>query len=70
MTQTDKLMKILSALSAILIIIGAILKLTHYPYGNLLIVIGFISGAIIDNIVINQLKKIIKQLKKGSAIEN
>ncbi len=70
MTQTDKIMKILSGLSVTLIIIGAILKITHNQYGYLIILIGFTSAFVIDSIVINRLKKIIKQLKKGNTLDN
>ena len=70
MTQTDKIMKILRGLSSTLIIIGAILIISHNQYANLIIFIGFISKVITDNIVINQLKKTIKQLEKGNTLEN
>jgi hypothetical protein len=68
--QTNKIMNILIGLSAILIIIGAILKISHNEYGNLIISIGFISAYFIDNIEINRLKKVIKQLEKESTLKN
>ena len=68
--QTNKIMNILIGLSAILIIIGAILKISHNEYGNLIISIGFISAYFIDNIEINRLKKVIKQLEKENTLKN
>lgn len=68
--QTNKIMNILIGTSATLIIIGAILKISHYEYGNLIISIGFISAYFIDNIEINRLKKVIKQLEKENTIKN
>ena len=70
MTQTDKIMKILRGLSSTLIIIGVILQISHNQYANLIILIGFISAYFLANIVINQLKKTIKQLEKGNTLEN
>ena len=68
--QTNKIIKILIGISATLIIIGAILKISHNEYGNLIISIGFISTYFIDNIEINRLKKIIKQLEKENTLKN
>ncbi|EAR12563.1 hypothetical protein PI23P_08055 [Polaribacter irgensii 23-P] len=68
--QTNKIMYILNGISATLIIIGAILKISHNEYGNLIISIGFISAYFIDNIEINRLKKIIKQLEKENTLKN
>ena len=70
MKQTDKIMTILSGISATIILIGAILKISHNQYGNLTILIGFISAYVIDSIKINRLKKIIKQLEKGNTTDN
>ena len=68
--QTNKIMNILIGISATLIIIGAILKISHNEYGNLIISIGFISAYFIDNIEINRLKKIIKQLEIENTLKN
>jgi uncharacterized membrane protein len=68
--QTNKIMNILIGLSAILIIIGAILKISYNEYGNLIISIGFISAYFIDNIEINRLKKVIKQLEIENTLKN
>jgi hypothetical protein len=70
MKQTDKIMTILSGISATIILIGSILKISHNQYGNLTILIGFISAYVIDSIKINQLKNIIKQLEKGNTTDN
>ncbi len=68
--QTNKIMNILIGISATLIIIGAILKISHNEYGNLIISIGFISAYFIDNLEINRLKKVIKQLEKENTLKN
>jgi hypothetical protein len=38
--QTGKLINVLLSISALLVIIGGIFKLQHYPYGNLILSIG------------------------------
>lgn len=52
-------------ISCILLIIGAIMKIMHIPYGTLITLIGFISGGIFSLIQTAQLKKRIKELEKN-----
>ena len=68
--QSTKIMNIFIGLSALLIIIGAILKISHNEYGNLIISTGFISAYFIDNIEINRLKKVVKQLEKENTLKH
>jgi undecaprenyl pyrophosphate phosphatase UppP len=58
--QIDKLMNVLLGISAFLIMLGALLKLQHIQYGNLILWIGFITSFILSNFEISRLKKIIK----------
>ena len=69
-SQTDRIITILNGISAILIIIGAILKITHNQYGNLTIFIGLISSYILKDVKINRLKKIIKKLKNENTLDS
>lgn len=62
--QLDKLMHILLVISAILIALGAIFKLQHYPYGNTILWTGFWSNFVLSSIEISRLKKIIKAQQK------
>ncbi len=62
--QIDKLMNLLIGISAFLIMVGALLKLQHIQYGNLVLWIGFVTSFILSNFEINRLKRIIKDLKK------
>ncbi|PTN08090.1 GldL-related protein [Mangrovibacterium marinum] len=69
-TQTDKLMGLLLNSSAALILIGAFFKLQHYPYGTLLLDIGFIAALITASCEISRLKKIIRKLEGGEQDPN
>ena len=62
--QIDNLMNVLLGISAFLIMLGALLKLQHIQYGNLILWIGFITSFILSNFEISGLKKIIKSLNK------
>jgi hypothetical protein len=64
--QVEKLMSVLLGISAALIIIGALLKIMHWTNGDLMIWIGFMSSLILSSFEINRLKKIIKDLEKGT----
>ena len=64
--QIDNLMNVLLGISAFLIMLGALLKLEHIQYGNLILWIGFMSSFILSNFEIDRLKKIIKKLNKES----
>ena len=64
--QTEKLMTILFSVSTILIISGAFLKIMHYPNGNLVLWIGFMSGIVISSFEIRRLKKIIRLYEKDN----
>lgn len=56
-------MNALLIVSSILIVIGAFFRLEHYPFGNLILWIGFISSLILSSVEIPRLKRIIKELE-------
>jgi len=51
--------------SAIIILIGVVLRVQHYPYGNEILWIGFISQMLLSTFEISRLKKIIKNIETG-----
>ena len=59
--STNKLMNILLGISSGMIIIGALFKLQHYPYGNLIFTIGILTNLILSGIEIQRLRQIIKK---------
>jgi len=46
-------------ISGAAILVGSIFKLQHYPNGNLILYLGFLSNFILSSFEINRLKKII-----------
>ena len=66
--QIEKLMDTLLVISALIIFAGSLLKLQHFQYGDLIFMIGIISGLGLSYIEISRLKKIIKILKKKTLI--
>jgi len=62
--QIDKLMNVLIAISALLILIGAILKIQHAQYGTQILWIGFMASFVFSSIEISRLKRIIKVLRQ------
>lgn len=64
--RTDKLMKVLLSIAAFAVLLGAMFKLQHYPYGNQILNIGFLTSFILSGIEIRRLKKIIKELEKDT----
>jgi hypothetical protein len=59
--MTNKLMDILIGISECIIIIGALFKIQHYPYGNLISTVGFLTYLILSWIEIQRLRQIIKE---------
>ena len=66
--QLEKLMQGLIIVSTILIMLGAFLKLSHYPDANLILFIGIFSNLVLSSFEISRLKKIIKELKSDRKI--
>ena len=66
----EKLMSALLGISAALIIFGALFKIMHWPYGDLMLRIGFLSSFILSSYEINRLKRILKVLEKKIALSN
>lgn len=65
--KTDKLMDVLLGIAAFAILLGALFKIQHYPYGNQILYFGFMASFILGSIEISRLKKIIKGLEKRSS---
>ena len=65
--QIEKLMGVLLGISASIIIIGALFKIMHWPYGDLMVKIGFLSSFILSSYEINRLKRILKVLEKKTS---
>ncbi len=63
-----KTITLLTAIPAIVILVGAIFKLQHYPYGDLLFWTGILTNIIGSAIAITLLRKRVKELE--SQIEN
>jgi hypothetical protein len=58
---TNKLMNILIGITYFTIIIGTFFKIQHYPYGNLLLILGFLAYLVLSNAEIQRLRQIIKE---------
>lgn len=58
--QVEKLMNVLFAISSLAILVGALFQLQHYPYGNQIMMFGFISDMGLSGYEINRLRKIIR----------
>jgi hypothetical protein len=67
--KIDRIINILYAIAAIAVLMGAFLRLQHYPYGYFLLFDGFILGTIVSNIHVNRLKKIIEKLEERKFVE-
>jgi len=59
-----KLITLLTAIPSILIIVGALFKLEHYPHGDLLFWTGVLTNIVGSTIAITLLKKRVKELEK------
>lgn len=64
MKKPDLLMIILISVSAFAIFVGAILKLEHWIYGDVVFKGGFVASFVFSGIEIWRLKKIIAKLKE------
>lgn len=58
-----KLMKVLIAISALTILAGALFKLQHWAYGDIILMTGLIANFGLSSYEINRLKSIISKLK-------
>jgi uncharacterized membrane protein len=63
-TQVNFAVGIFYSFGAIMVIIGAILKIQHHPNGLLILLIGFIAGSLTSSYETFRLKKKIKQLEE------
>ncbi len=62
--KNNKLINGLLGLATLSILLGAFLKLLHYPYSNLILFLGFTTSFVTSWIQISRLKKKIKELEK------
>jgi hypothetical protein len=65
----DRIISIFTGLAAASILMGALFKLQHYPYGNQLVWGGFIAQFVFSSIEISRLKKTIKKLEEKTISE-
>ncbi|WP_127123491.1 GldL-related protein [Chryseotalea sanaruensis] len=56
--------KIIYGLGTCLIVGGAILKVMHIPYGNALLMMGFIGTSLFQSWLITQLKNKVNELEQ------
>lgn len=62
--KTDLIIKILYALSAIVVLLGAFLKIMHYTNSYMPLIIGFLVGSLVSSYDTTLLRKRIKQLEE------
>jgi hypothetical protein len=60
----DRLVTILTGLATAAILLGALFKLQHYPYGTQLIWGGFVAQFVFSSIEISRLKNQVKKLEE------
>jgi Na+-transporting NADH:ubiquinone oxidoreductase subunit NqrD len=65
----DRLISFLCNLSAIVILVGALLKLQHYEYGKGMVELGFVAYIVFSSILVGRLKKTIKKLENRTIVE-
>ena len=66
--QIEKLMDALIGISALVLVVGSLLKLQHYPNGDIVFLIGIIASLGLSYFEISRLKNIIKTLKNKTLI--
>lgn len=62
--KIERVINILYSLAAIVVLLGAIFKIQHYPNGNFFLLGGFIVGPIVSTYDHIRLKKNIKKLEE------
>ncbi len=63
-SRTDLIVNVMYTLSAFTVLMGALLKIIHYTNSYLIIIIGFVAGALISCYDTIRLKRRIKQLEE------
>jgi NhaP-type Na+/H+ and K+/H+ antiporter len=63
-TQANKPRKPIYLLALTLVLLGAFIKVMHYPFGIPILLLGFTIGAVCSIYDIGQLRKKIKLLEK------
>lgn len=62
--KIERVINILYSLAAIVVLLGAIFKIQHYPNGNFFLLGGFIVGTIVSTYDHIRLKRNIKKLEE------
>lgn len=65
--KREKLMSFLTGASAFLMVVGALFRLQHYPYGGEIFSLGIIFYIFATTVEINYLKKLIKKVRHTQA---
>jgi len=65
--QIEKLIDVLIKFSASIIILGALFKIMHWPFADLMVKIGLLSGFMLGSYEISRLKKVIKLLEQKNS---
>jgi len=60
----SRLMKFLLMMSILAVTVGAIFKVQHYPYGNLIMMTGLYANLLLSCLEINRLRKVVAELSK------
>ena len=62
--RTNLIINVMYALSAFTVLVGAFLRIIHFTNSNLLLIIGFVAGALTTCYDSIRLKRRIKQLEE------
>ena len=62
--QVEKLIRVFTFISSLLILTGAIFQLQHYPYGEIILWIGILLTFLLNSWEIGILKRRIKELEE------
>lgn len=65
--MSAKLVNLVYSMSCLAVIVGAVLKIMHLPYGNAITLSGFIASAIASYFYVVNLKSRIKHLEQELA---
>lgn len=66
--QTTRIMRTILFICLIIMLIGSIFKIQHYPYGNYLLFTGIGSYLILSLIEIERLRKQVEKLTKENEV--
>ncbi|MGE5394079.1 MAG: hypothetical protein ACM3P1_04995 [Candidatus Saccharibacteria bacterium] len=64
---TDRIMSVLLTTSVLLIIVGTICKVQHWPHGDIIQHTGFVFSIILGGIEIKRLRRVIRGLEESTS---